>query len=104
MPNNTQIDNAKDIDVVMSVYNLIEYYDNYWKTSGSLWQYYRVSHLYMLLALLSIFLMIITIIVFRLHLNKKIMDQKGDNGIRDVEIMVLLKKLRVVFGKLLKCH
>ena len=36
MPNNTQIDNAKDIDVVMSVYNLIEYYDNYWKTSGSL--------------------------------------------------------------------
>ena len=104
MPNNTQIDNAKDIDVVMSVYNLIEYYDNYWKTSGSLWQYYRVSHLYMLLALLSIFLMIITIIVFRLHLNKKIMGQKGGNGIRDVEIMVLLKKLRVIFGKLLKCY
>ena len=58
----------------------------------------------MLLALLSIFLMIITIIVFRLHLNKKIMGQKVDNGIRDVEIMVLLKKLRVIFGKLLKCY
>ena len=27
--NNTQIDNAKDIDVVMPVYNLIEYSDNY---------------------------------------------------------------------------
>ena len=65
MPNNTQIDNAKDIDVVIPVYNLIEYCDNYSKTSGSLWQHYRVSHLYMLLALLSIFLMIITIIVFR---------------------------------------
>ena len=39
--NNTQIDNAKDIDIVMPMYNLIEYSDNYSKTSGSLWQYYR---------------------------------------------------------------
>ena len=39
--NNTQIDNAKDIDIVMPVFNLIEYSDNYAKTSGSLWQYYR---------------------------------------------------------------
>ena len=27
--NNTQIDNAKDIDFVMTMYNLIEYNDNY---------------------------------------------------------------------------
>ena len=27
--NNTQIDNAKDLDVVMPMYNLIEYSDNY---------------------------------------------------------------------------
>ena len=39
--NNTQIDNAKDIDIVMPMYNLIEYSQNYAKTSGSLWQYYR---------------------------------------------------------------
>ena len=39
--NNTQVDNAKDIDIVMPMYNLIEYNDNYAKTSGSLWQYYR---------------------------------------------------------------
>ena len=38
--NNTQIDNAKDIDIVMAMYNLIEYSDNYSKTFGSLWQYY----------------------------------------------------------------
>ena len=37
--NNTQIYNAKDIDIVMPVYNLIEYSDNYEKTTGSLWQY-----------------------------------------------------------------
>ena len=35
--NNTQIDNAKDIDIVLPMYNLIEYSDNYAKTTGSLW-------------------------------------------------------------------
>ena len=33
--NNEQIDNAEYIDIVMSMYNLIEYSDNYSKTSGS---------------------------------------------------------------------
>ena len=37
--NNTQVDNAKDIDLVMPMFNLIEYSDNYAKTTGSLWQY-----------------------------------------------------------------
>ena len=37
--NNTQIDNAEYIDIVMLMYNVIEYSDNYSKTSGSLWQY-----------------------------------------------------------------
>ena len=37
--NNTQVDNAKDIDIVMPMYNLIEYSDNYSKTSESLRQY-----------------------------------------------------------------
>ena len=39
--NNTEIDNAKDIDIVMPMYSLIEYNDNYSKVSGSLWQYYK---------------------------------------------------------------
>ena len=37
--NNTQVDNAKYIDIVMPMYNFIEYSDNYSKTCGSLWQY-----------------------------------------------------------------
>ena len=37
--NNTQI--AKDIDIVMLMYNLIEYSNNVSKTSRSLWYYYR---------------------------------------------------------------
>ena len=32
-------DNVKDIDIVMSMHNLLEYSDNYSKTSGSLQQY-----------------------------------------------------------------
>ena len=39
--NGTEIDDAQDIDIVMPMYNLIEYSDNYSKTSGSLWQYYK---------------------------------------------------------------
>ena len=37
--NNTLTDNAEYIDILMPMYNLIEYIDNYSKTSGSLWQY-----------------------------------------------------------------
>ena len=37
--NNTQINNAQYVDIVMPMYNLIEYSNNYSKTSGSLWQY-----------------------------------------------------------------
>ena len=37
--NNTQIDNAKDIDVVMSMYNLIEYSDNY---SKKIWKFMTI--------------------------------------------------------------
>ena len=39
--NNTQVDNAKDIDIVMPMYNLIEYSDNYAKPTVSLRQYFR---------------------------------------------------------------
>ena len=35
--NNTQIDNAEHIDIVIPMHNFIEYSDNYSKTSGNLW-------------------------------------------------------------------
>ena len=35
--NNTEVDNAKDIDIAIPMYNLIEYSDNYSRTSGYLW-------------------------------------------------------------------
>ena len=39
--NNSQRDNAKYLDVLTLMCNLIEYSDNYSKISGGLWQYYR---------------------------------------------------------------
>ena len=39
--NNTLIDNAEDLDIVMPMYNLLEYSKNYSKTTGSFWNYYR---------------------------------------------------------------
>ena len=39
--NNVLIDNAEDLDIVMPMYNLLEYSKNYSKTTGSFWNYYR---------------------------------------------------------------
>ena len=39
--NGVKIDNAEHSDVVMPMYNLLEYSKNYRKTTGSLWSYYR---------------------------------------------------------------
>ena len=35
---NTQVEDAHDIDLVMLIYNLLEYSDNYSKTFRVLWQ------------------------------------------------------------------
>ena len=39
--NGVKIDNTEDLDVVMPMYNLLEYSKNCKKTTGSLWSYYR---------------------------------------------------------------
>ena len=39
--NDAEVDNAQDIDILMPMYNLSEYSNNYSKASGSLWQYYK---------------------------------------------------------------
>ena len=39
--NGVKIDNEEDLDVVMSMYNSLEYSKNYRKTTGRLWNYYR---------------------------------------------------------------
>ena len=60
---------AQKIDALMPMYNLIEYSDDYSKTSGSLWQYCRDEPA-LDAAILLIFLLI-KVIVFCSNLNSK---------------------------------
>ena len=39
--NNTQVHNAKNLDVIMPMHNSIEHSHDYSKTSENLWHYYR---------------------------------------------------------------
>ena len=39
--NNTLVDNAEDFDIIMPMYNLLDYSENYYITQESLWIYYR---------------------------------------------------------------
>ena len=39
--NDGHVDNANNLDILMPMYNLVEYSDNYSNTSGSLWQFKR---------------------------------------------------------------
>ena len=89
--NNTQIDNAKDIDIVMPMYNLIEYSDNYAKTSGSLWQYCKDIPARDTNNIIEEFTGGNTTESF--NFKAKITGQTGNNGTKDVEVMVPLKYL-----------
>ena len=90
--NNTQGDDDQKIDVVMSMYNLIEYSDACLKTSGSLWQCYRDE---------SALNANGEIIDFPANNNgsasfkfkQEITEQTGNGGTKNVEIMVQLKYL-----------
>ena len=37
--NNEHVEGAENLNIIMPMYNLIEYSDNYWDTSGNLWQF-----------------------------------------------------------------
>ena len=91
--NNTQIDNAKDTDTVMPMYNLIEYSDNYAKTTGSLWQYCKDIP-----AQNGNTNDVITEftegnLTDSFNFKLKITGRTGNGGTKDVEIMVPLKYL-----------
>ena len=90
--NNTQIDNAEYIDAVVPMYNLIEFSDNYSKTSGSLWQYYRHEPNANITESES----------FKFKIKITGNTPNADNK-KNVEIAVSLKYLSN-FWKLLKCH
>ena len=90
--NNTQVDDTKYIDVVMPMYNLIEYRVNFSKTSGSLWQYCK--DIPALDADGDIVDFNGANATDSFNFKAKIAGQTGNNGgIEDVEIMVPSKYL-----------
>ena len=89
--NNTEIDNAQYIDIVMLMYNLIEYSENYSKISGSLWQYCKeipaVNNNGNIVDFNG------TNAAESLNYKTKITGQINDDGEIDIEIMVPLEYL-----------
>ena len=97
--NNTQVENAKDIDIVMPMYNLIEYSDNYSKTSGSLWQYCKdipaeddSNNEIVNFAENNL--------TDSFNFKVKMIGQTGDDGTKSVEIMVPVKYLSNIWRTL----
>ena len=89
--NNTQVDDVQKIDVVMPMYNLIEYSGAYSKTSGSLWQNYRAET-----ALNANGEMIdfpANNDSASLKFKQQITGQTGNGGTKDTEVIVPLKYL-----------
>ena len=87
--NNTTTDNAKYIDVVMPMYNLIEHSNNYSKISGRLWQYYRDETALTNAGAVDNFPRNSALFKFK----QKITGSTGDDATTNVRIMVLLKYL-----------
>ena len=89
--NNTQVDSAKDIDIVMPMYNLIDYSDNYSKTSGSLRQYCKdipvVDDNNAIVDFTN------NNLTDSFNFKVKMTDQTVNDGTKNVEIMVPIKYL-----------
>ena len=96
--NNTQVDNAKDIETAMPMYNLTEYSDNYSKASGSLWQYCK--DMTALDKSNAIVKFVENNLTDSFNFKAKMTSQTGDNGTKNVELMVPLKYLSNFGGTL----
>ena len=95
--NNAQVDNAKDLDIVMPMYDLVEYSDNYSKISGSLWQYFKdipaVDNNNAIANFTD------NNLTNSFNSKVKITGQTGDDGTKNAEIVVTLSYLSVFWRK-----
>ena len=100
--NDAETDYVKDIDVGMLIYNLIEYSNNYLKTSANLWQYYRDET-----ALNGHNCMIDFLDVdgnsASFRFKQKVTGQTRNNGTKYVQRTLPLEYI-IIFGELLKCR
>ena len=89
--NNANVDDAKNIDIAMPMYNLIIYSDNYSGTSGSLWKYCKdIPATNDNNAIVNFANNNLT---DSFNFQVKMIGQTGDNRTKNVEIKVLLKYL-----------
>ena len=92
--NNTQIDNAKDINVVIPRHNLVEYSNSYSKTSGNLWKYCRNEPVLSDTGPITNFSAADNTASFNFKqkiTDKATTDKETAGGIKNVEIIVPLK-------------
>ena len=92
-----QEDNAHGIDGVMLMYSLIEYSDNYSKTSGILWQYCKDESPINANSNNLIF-NAANATTNSFKIKEKVTGETGDDGIKNVEIMEPLKYLSNFWG------
>ena len=88
--NNMQVDDAHGIDVVRPMYNLLEYCDNYSKTSGLLQQYCKGENALDDNDDIADFTAA-NPTTDSFKIKEKIPGQTDNNGTKNVEIMVPLK-------------
>ena len=105
---NTQVDNAKDIDVVIPMYGFIEYSEYFPKV----WKFMAILQRWPIIinsvgAIIDFPSNEKVIIAFHLDLNNKVTGQIGAGGTKDVETLVLLKYLsdlwKTLERKLINC-
>ena len=96
--NNIQVDNAKDLDIIMPMYNLMKYSDNYSKTPGSLWQYFKDIHAVDNNNAIVNFTE--NNLTNSFNFKVKMTGQTGVDGTKNVEIMVPLAYLSVFWRSL----
>ena len=97
--NGVKIDNAEDLDVVMPMYNLLEYSKNYRKTTGHLCNYHRDEPGNSLSSDSESFKYKTSIAVNTYNVDKKITDDDGnevDNPKYDAKKLVKMK-LKLLF-------
>ena len=88
---NAQVNNAKEIYVVLPTYNLIVHCDNFWKASWKLWQHFIDESAVNKCSTTEFDANNATTDSFKP--KEKITRKAGNNGTTDVEIMILLKCL-----------
>ena len=95
--NNKQVDNATDIDAVMPMYNLIEYSDNYSNTSGSSWQYCKDKAAVNDANGDIIDVNVANTVTNSFKFKQQITCETGNGGTKDVDIIVPLKYLSILW-------